>query len=259
MRKIERNRLYMLQAVMKVGETHKEKWQSMPEFVNGFASLATYESSMRELIQQKQLLLQPFGGIKAELRSEFSVALGKLGGYLHLIARRNKDKQLALLTEFSISNAKRMSAQKSLALAENVMHFADQYQTELAVIDNAPALVNEAKEQITLFKEKGLIPSERRRLLGETTERIRVLSLEIMDFLKKELDFLMRFFIGVSPIFHEAFQNARVIPKLSGVSQTRSTTVEVDSSQPAANQGGAASTGGGDSAEEDSDSSGQGS
>lgn len=221
MRMTERNRLYMMQAVVKVAETHKDQWQDMPEFTESFASLNAYESKMRELVQRKQLLLQPFGGIKAQMRSEFALVIGKLGAYLRLIARKNNDRNLALVTDFSIAGLERLNGQKTLALAENVVAYTDQYETELEAFDNATDLVEKAKEQILIFKDKGLIPSERRRLLGETTEQIKKLGREVMDFLKKELDFLMRYFIDIAPVFFNAFSNARVIPKLSGNSKGR--------------------------------------
>lgn len=219
MKMLERNRLYMLQAVVKVVDTHKEQWQDMVEFTESFASLNAYEAKMRELIQRKQLLKQPFGGIKSELRSEFALVIGKLGAYLRLIARKNKDANLALVTDFTVAGLERLNGQKTLALAENIVAYTDQYESELGAFDNATGLVEKAKEQILIFKEKGLIPSERRRLLGETTDQIKRLSREVMDFLKKELDFLMRYFIDIAPVFFNAFSNARVIPKLSGNSR----------------------------------------
>ena len=222
MKKTERNRLYMLQAVIKVADTHKEQWQEMPEFVESFASLRAYETKMRELVQRKQLLKQPFGGIKAELRSEFALVIGKLGAYLRLVARKNKDYHLAMVTDFTVAGFERMNGQRTLALAENIVAYTDQYETELDAFDNATDLVEKAKAQILVFKEKGLIPSERRRLLGETTQQIIRLSREIMDFLKKELDFLMRYFTDIAPVFFNAFKNARVIPKLNGISRGRS-------------------------------------
>lgn len=222
MKRLERNRLYMLQAVVKVVETHKEQWQDILEFTESFASLSAYEAKMRELVQRKELLKEPFGGIKADLRSEFSLVIGKLGAYLRLIARKNNDRNLALVTDFTVAGLGRMNAQKTLALAENIMAYTDQYEAELDAFDNANELVDKAKEQILIFKEKGLIPSERRRLLGETTEQIKKLGRDVMDFLKKELDFLMRYFIDIAPVFFNAFSNARVIPKLSGNSKGRS-------------------------------------
>lgn len=221
MKKTERNRLYMLQAVIKVADTHKEQWQEMPEFVESFASLRAYETKLRELVQRKQLLKQPFGGIKAELRSEFALIIGKLGAYLCLVARKNKDYHLAMVTDFTVAGFERMNGQRTLALAENIVAYTDQYETELDAFDTASDLVEKAKAQILVFKEKGLIPSERRRLLGETTQQIIRLSREIMDFLKKELDFLMRYFTDIAPVFFNAFTNARVIPKLSGISRGR--------------------------------------
>jgi hypothetical protein len=219
MKKTERNRLYMLQAVVKVADTHKEQWQEMPEFIESFASLRAYETKMRELVQRKQLLKQPFGGIKAELRSEFALIIGKLGAYLRLVARKNKDYNLAMVTDFTVAAFERMNGQRTLALAENIVAYTDQYETELEAFDTATDLVEKAKAQILVFKEKGLIPSERRRLLGEITQQIIRLSREIMDFLKKELDYLMRYFTDIAPVFFNAFKNARVIPKLSGISR----------------------------------------
>ncbi len=219
MKKTERNRLYMLQAVVKVADTHKEKWQEMPEFIESFASLSAYETKMRELVQRKQLLKQPFGGIKAELRSEFALIIGMLGAYLRLVARKNKDYTLAMVTDFTVAGFERMNGQRTLALAENIVAYTDQYETELEAFDTASDLVEKAKAQILIFKEKGLIPAERRRLLGETTEQIIRLSREIMEFLRKELDFLMRYFTDIAPVFFNAFNNARVIPKLSGMSR----------------------------------------
>lgn len=221
MKRLERNRLYMLQAVVKVVETHKEQWQDILEFTESFASLNAYEAKMRELVQRKELLKEPFGGIKADLRSEFALVMGKLGAYLRLVALKNNDRNLALVTDFTVSSIGRMNAQKTLALAENIIAYTDQYETELDAFDNANELVEKAKEQILIFKEKGLIPSERRRLLGETTEQIKKLGREVMDFLRKELDFLMRYFIDIAPVFFDAFKNARVIPKLSGNSKGR--------------------------------------
>jgi hypothetical protein len=221
MKMLERNRLYMLQAVVKVVETHKDQWQDMPEFTEGFASLNAYEVKMRDLVQRKELLKQPFGGIKAELRSEFALIMGKLGAYLRLVARKNKDRSLAMVTDFTVAGLERMNGQKTLALAENIVAYTDQYETELEAFDNATDLVEKAKEQILIFKEKGLIPSERRRLLGETTDQIKKLGHDVMDFLKKELDFLMRYFVDMAPVFFDAFKNARVIPKLSGNNRGR--------------------------------------
>jgi hypothetical protein len=217
----ERNRLYMMQAVVKVAETHKDQWHDMPEFTESFASLNAYEVKMRELVQGKELLLQPFGGIKAELRSEFALVIGKLGAYLRSIARKSNDRNLALVTDFTIAGLERLNGQKTLALAENVVAYTDQYETELEAFDNATDLVEKAKDQILIFKEKGLIPSERIRFLGETSEQIKKLGREVMDFLKRELDFLMRYFIDIAPVFFNAFSNARVIPKLSGNSKGR--------------------------------------
>jgi stress response protein YsnF len=221
MKMLERNRLYMLQAVVKVVETHKDQWQDMPEFTEGFASLNAYEVKMRDLVQRKELLKQPFGGIKAELRSEFALIMGKLGAYLRLVARKNKDRSLAMVTDFTVAGLERMNGQKTLALAENIVAYTDQYETELEAFDNATDLVEKAKEQIIIFKERGLIPSERRRLLGETTDQIKKLGHDVMDFLKKELDFLMRYFVDMAPVFFNAFKNARVIPKLSGNNRGR--------------------------------------
>ena len=221
MRMTERNRLYMMQAVVKVAETHKDQWQDMPEFTESFASLNAYEVKMRELVQRKELLKQPFGGIKAELRGEFALVIGKLAAYLRLVSRKNRDLSLAMVTDFTVASLERMSAQRTLALAENIVAYTDQYESQLDAFDNATELVEKAKEQILIFKEKGLIPSERRRLLGETTEQIKKLGREVMDFLKKELDFLMRYFIDIAPVFFNAFSNARVIPKLSGNSKGR--------------------------------------
>jgi hypothetical protein len=221
MKMLERNRLYMLQAVVKVVETHKDQWQDMPEFTEGFASLNAFEVKMRDLVQRKELLKQPFGGIKAELRSEFALIMGKLGAYLRLVARKNKDRSLAMVTDFTVAGLERMNGQRTLALAENIVAYTDQYETELEAFDNATDLVEKAKEQILIFKEKGLIPSERRRLLGETTDQIKKLGHDVMDFLKKELDFLMRYFVDMAPVFFNAFKNARVIPKLSGNNRGR--------------------------------------
>ncbi len=216
MKKTERNRLYMLQSVLKVVDTHKEAWQNMPEFTAGFGILEGYEGKIRGLFQQKQLLLQPYAGIKSELRQDFALVLGKLGAYLRLVARQKKEANLILVTDYTVASLERMNAQKCLALSENVVHYAQLYESELGAFENATQLLAKAKLQIGLFKEKGLIPSERRRLLGETTHQIAVQGRALMDYLKKELDFLMRFFIDTAPVFYSAYQNARIIPKLKG-------------------------------------------
>jgi stress response protein YsnF len=254
---LERNRLYMLQAVVKVVETHKDQWQDMPEFTEGFASLNAYEVKMRDLVQRKELLKQPFGGIKAELRSEFALIMGKLGAYLRLVARKNKDRSLAMVTDFTVAGLERMNGQKTLALAENIVAYTDQYETELEAFDNATDLVEKAKEQIIIFKERGLIPSERRRLLGETTDQIKKLGHDVMDFLKKELDFLMRYFVDMAPVFFNAFKNARVIPKLSGNNRGRggsdgdSGSAEGDNGIPPEDNGAAPLAGNGNDASSD--------
>ncbi len=252
MKKLERNRLYMFQAVVKVSESHKEEWQDMMEFNESFASLRAYEMKMRELVQRKELLKEPFGGVKAELRSEFALVMGKLGAYLRLVARKNDDRSLAIVTDYTVSSFGRMNAQKTLALAENIMAYTDQYEAELDAFDNANDLVEKARAQIIVFKEKGLIPSERRRLLGETTEQIKSLGREVMDFLKKELDFLMRYFIDIAPVFFNAFKNARVIPKLSGASrgsggsETNAGSTEGDTNNPPEGDGATPPSGDGD-------------
>lgn len=257
MKMLERNRLYMLQAVVKVVETHKDQWQDMPEFTEGFASLNAYEVKMRDLVQRKELLKQPFGGIKAELRSEFALIMGKLGAYLRLVARKNKDRSLAMVTDFTVAGLERMNGQKTLALAENIVAYTDQYETELEAFDNATDLVEKAKEQIIIFKERGLIPSERRRLLGETTDQIKKLGHDVMDFLKKELDFLMRYFVDMAPVFFNAFKNARVIPKLSGNNRGRggsdgdSGSAEGDNGIPTEDNGAAPLAGNGNDASSD--------
>lgn len=257
MKMLERNRLYMLQAVVKVVETHKDQWQDMPEFTEGFASLNAYEVKMRDLVQRKELLKQPFGGIKAELRSEFALIMGKLGAYLRLVARKNKDRSLAMVTDFTVAGLERMNGQRTLALAENIVAYTDQYETELEAFDNATDLVEKAKEQIIIFKERGLIPSERRRLLGETTDQIKKLGHDVMDFLKKELDFLMRYFVDMAPVFFNAFKNARVIPKLSGNNRGRggsdgdSGSAEGDNGIPPEDNGAAPLAGNGNDASSD--------
>jgi hypothetical protein len=78
-----------------------------------------------------------------------------------------------------------------------------------------------------------------------------------MDFLKKELDFLMRYFVDMAPVFFNAFKNARVIPKLSGNNRGRggsdgdSGSAEGDNGIPPEDNGAAPLAGNGNDASSD--------
>lgn len=222
MKRIERNRLYMVQSVGKVAENYKDAWTDYPEFVELFATLKGYEDQFQALSQKKALLLQPFGGIKQELRDDFALSIGKLAAYLVRIGRQQKDQMMVLGTNFTVAQFGKYSAQKTLLTAQNVIAFAEQYEVTLSAIPNGAELLAKAKEQLLVFIDKGLIPAERRRLLGETTTAIKRLSSEIMDFLKNELDLMMRVFVDESEEFHLAYTNARVIPKYAGAKGTSS-------------------------------------
>lgn len=217
MRKIERNRMYMIQAVGKIAKTYNEVWMDYPEFVELFATLNAYEEQFQSLSQQKQLLLQPFSGIKQDLRDDFALTVGKLAAYLVRIARQQNDRAMLVATRFTVAQFKTFSAQKSLVTAENVIAFAEQYKEMLESIPTGGELLQKTKEQLQIFVDKGLIPAERRTKLGETTVAIRRLSREVMDFLKNELDLMMRVFVDAHPEFHLAYENARIIPKYGGL------------------------------------------
>lgn len=216
MRRIERNRLYMVQAVNKVGEEYASAYSELPEFIELFGTSNAYEQQLRELSQQKELLLKPFGAVKEEMREQFSRDCGSLAAYLRLVGRQNKDRALLAALDFTPLQLSRYSLQKIRLTAENLLIFAEQYQLALEETTKAPELIEQVRMQLINFVDKALVPAERRKKLGETTQAIKRVSANMMDFLKNELDPMMLVFQDSAPAFYLSYQNARVIPKWVG-------------------------------------------
>lgn len=216
MKRIERNRLYMIQAVNKVAEEFASAYAELPEFSEMFGSAAAYEQQLRELTQQKELLLQPFGAVKAEMREQFARDCAALAAYLNRVGRINKDRALRVAVNFTAPKFKDFSLQKQRVTAENLLAFYEQYESELADVPKAQELRDTVQAQLLVFVDKALVPAERRKKLGETTKAIERSARMMMDFLKEELDPMMRIFETEAPAFYLSYQNARVIPKWVG-------------------------------------------
>lgn len=216
MKKIERNRLYMIQAVNKVGIEYAEAYQNYEEFKELFGIVKNYEERLRSLSRQKELLAKPFGKVKEELKEDFTHNCTTLAAYMRRIGRQNKDRALILAVSISPSQFRAFSLQKIRLTAENILSFTEQYQSVLEEIPKAQELIEKVESQLASFVEKGLVPAERRRKLGETTEMIKRTASEMLDFLRNELDPMMLVFKVEAPAFYLSYRNARVTPKLSG-------------------------------------------
>lgn len=147
MKKIEKNRLYMIQAVNKVANDYETTWTDYGDFAEMFASLNAYEVKMLDLMQRKESLLQPFSGIKQELHNDFALTIGKLAAFSLRIGRAQDDKALIVAANFTVGQFERYNDQKALVVAETILGFADQYESDLNANSYTAQIWTKAKEQ----------------------------------------------------------------------------------------------------------------
>lgn len=212
----ERNRLYMLQAVNRTLNQYQEVWENAPEMVNLQAELAAYEEKSTELISRKMNLKQPYASVKEAQWQSFVDLCAKVAGLLKLHAHQSANKELFNSLHFSEARLLRTSSQAVVAYGTNLRRlFADSLES-MSDHSQKQELLDTFTEQLRFFTDNALAPSDRRRLLGETTQKIANLQQEVREFLENIADSLMLFYRKEHPDFYLAWSNARIIPKFRG-------------------------------------------
>lgn len=215
MNRLERNRRYMLMAVIRVCDTHREKWESYSDFSGPMARLVEFGDEYELLRKEKQELQVPLSDVRDgewELLADVFLQLSAL-----LLAKAQELENADAVKFLSINRSSllRGSFEFTLTLAGRILDHAQ----ELNAADDSELMVETLEQASALyakFANTGMRPLERRVRSGQVTQLLAKLYQDMMYFFKMELDPLMRVFKFKDPEFYAAYNRARVIPKLAG-------------------------------------------
>lgn len=216
MDKNQRNKQYMLNAVLLAMEAHKASWEAEPRLVELVDELQNRFDGMEDLLKTKMDLGIAYTGVKKDAWERFARRLTVLAGYLHDIAVNSGVPERALHLKVTEAQIARGSMQSAATVANSVLNIAREFETELAAITDGAQLHTEVADGYKNFLKEGLLPSQRRKRRAEVNAEIKVQQTEISQLLKSSLDMLMRRYLDDDREFYLAYTRARVIPKLNG-------------------------------------------
>lgn len=217
----EKNRLYMLQAVNRTLKAYQSVWEQAPEMLKLQEQLKAFEEESIQLFSQKQMLKQPFTPVKEANWQLFVEKVSRVAGLLRMHAHSTQNTKLFTSLHFNESDLFRASGQSVLAYAYALDHALKEHRGEMEEHSMLNELFDSFRQDVEGFQDQALEPSDRKRILGETTKKIAALQREVRLYLLNIADSLMIFYRREHPDFYAAWQNARVMPKFRGSSRSR--------------------------------------
>lgn len=167
------------------------------------------------LMQKEDELSHPSAGIRNEERNIFNNAMVRLAGILLTLAGRNNDRSAASLAKIGLRELMRSSLQMAMAQARTILQLAETYRAEIEADPSTKIALEEAEDLAKQFSERMLSPMERIDRRRQNLRRINAEQDELMEFVKLQLDQMMRMYLTSHPEFFAHYESIRKIPKIS--------------------------------------------
>ena len=173
------------------------------------------------LMQKEDELSHPSAGIRNEERSLFNNAMARLAGIILTLAGRQNDRQTINLANLGLRELMRGSMQVVVAQALTILHLAEGYRAEIEADPSTKKALEEAEDLAKRFSDRMLSPLERVDRRRQNLRRINIEQDELMDFVRLQLDQIMRMYLTSDPDFFAHYESIRVIPKIKGGSKKK--------------------------------------
>lgn len=214
MDKRSRNRVTMIDRLDGVFTRHQEAWENEPLMVQMVEQIRQKKSLIEDLLRQQETLNRSWSGVKASDFERFATDLLKLQGYLRILADRAGDKESFSVLDYVKSDFNRRGLQKAYNMGTTIVGVAEKYAEELKQFSDGEALAASCAELLDKGENrKVLIPSERKKQLKVTTEKLREVQDEVVKLLKVQVDAMMLNLGAKHPDFMREYDANRALPK----------------------------------------------
>lgn len=173
------------------------------------------------LMQKEDELSHPSAGIRNEERTLFNNAMARLAGIILTLAGRSDDKRAVSLAKIGLRELMRSSLQMAMAQARTILQLAESYRAEIEADPSTKKALEEAEDLAKQFSDRMLSPMERIDQRRQNLRRITTEQDDLMEFVRLQLDQMMRMYLTSDPDFFAHYESIRVIPKIKGGSKKK--------------------------------------
>lgn len=216
MNKVQKNKQYLFRKLRNFLQEHFGLFENDGLVQTVVADFNNKVEHIEVLMQKEENYNRPSSGIRDEERNLFNNVIATLAGIILTLAMRKNDRDTANVASLGLRQLMRSSLQAAMAQARAILELANVYRADIEAEPATKKALEDAEALAKEFSDRMLSPMERVDRRRENLRRLNEEQDALMDFVRKQLDQILRLYLISHPEFFAHYQSIRTIPNING-------------------------------------------